>query len=201
VRKEWQSRECRRLLASMLRGRRREDSTELADEGARGPQAAGRVEEGRDGGGRTAVTRGHSEEEAVVLGEVLRRDLGVVGARGGVHLAADFVLRALSAVSGRTGAHHRRTGTYRERSLETHAEDLGDLEEVDLGAVSASLLGDRLGEGANVTVCRGSEESAVEVCTVWEMGARGRAAHRSSTARCWTKRGGGGGKGESARGA
>lgn len=84
------------FLATVLGRGRGEGRGELAGEGARGPELASGVEEGRDLGGETTETGGGTEEEAVKLLELLGLgegvDDGVLGLERAtsVHLLEDL---------------------------------------------------------------------------------------------------------------
>lgn len=114
-----------RLLATTEGASGDEETSLLAPEATRGPDAAGLVPEGLPLGGHVAVAGRDTEENAVIfeeLGGVFEdRDVSVLG--GSVHLAEDFL-----------------------------GQGLGELVDVDggTGLLSTSLFGE--GEGLDVTV-------------------------------------------------
>jgi hypothetical protein len=66
------------LLSTVLGSGRSEDGSHLSEEGTLGPESTGLVEEGGNGGRHTTVTSSGTEDETVVLDEVVGSDFGVV---------------------------------------------------------------------------------------------------------------------------
>ena len=88
-------RDDRRLLAAAGGRGGHEHGRVLAVQLAARPKLAGRVPEVLPLRGEVAVTRGDTEDERVVVGQIVRGDDGVVGLGGGVHLLKDVLRESL----------------------------------------------------------------------------------------------------------
>lgn len=85
----------------------RRETYKLADQGAGRPKTAARVEERGQLSGRSAVSRGRTEDDTVNLAQVVRGQDGVLGVEraAAVHLGEDLLREGLLTVEAVSVVH------------------------------------------------------------------------------------------------